>query len=110
MVPPPSGDLSSIDHDFVGFILPTYSRMARFLIKTFEAEAVVFDAASGDTHYLSPLAYSLLNTSQAQPGIAYQDLPEALALTLNLEPDSAFRQLTDEAISSLQRIGLLARA
>lgn len=84
--------------------------MARFLIKTFEAEAVVFDAASGDTHYLSPLAFSLLNTSQAQLGIAYQDIPEALALTLNVKSDSSFKELTDEAIASLQRIGLLAQA
>lgn len=84
--------------------------VARFQIKSFETEAVVFDAASGDTHYLSPLAFKLLTTSQAQPGMTYQDIPVALASALNVEPDAYFTQLADEAICSLQRIGLLGQA
>lgn len=32
----------------------------RFRIAMFEAEAVLFDSLSGDTHYLSPLAYARL--------------------------------------------------
>lgn len=83
--------------------------MARFLIKCFKPEAVVFDSASGDTHYLSPLAYTLFTTSQ-QPGMTCQDIPTALALALQVEPDAHFMQLADEAICSLQRIGLLGRA
>lgn len=82
--------------------------MTRFLIKSFETEAIVFDSASGDTHYLSPLAYTLLTTSQ-QPGMTYQDIPTALALALQIEPDAHFMQLADEAICSLQRLGLLAQ-
>lgn len=84
--------------------------MARFLIKRFDAEAVVFDATSGDTHYLSPLAYTLLTTSQAQSGITYQDISTALSLSLNIEPDGNFRQRADEATRTLQRIGLLGQA
>lgn len=84
--------------------------MARFLIKRFDAEAVVFDSLSGDTHYLSPLAYTLLTTSHAKPGMTYQDISTALAVSMNVEPDSEFGPLADEAILSLQRIGLLGQA
>lgn len=82
--------------------------MARFLIKSFEAEAVVFDATSGDTHYLSPLAYTIL--SHTQSGMASQDIPAALAQAMNVQHDNEFDQLASEAIDSLQRIGLLGRA
>lgn len=82
--------------------------MARFLIKTFDAEAVVFDTASGDTHYLSPLAYTLLNHMQS--GMNSQEIPIALADIMNIDHDIAFDRLAGEAIDSLQRIGLLGRA
>lgn len=82
--------------------------MARFLIKPFDAEAVVFDSASGDTHYLSPWAYQLLTTSQATSGLTYQEIYKALTLDSELEGDIESR--IDEAIQSLQRIGLLAQA
>lgn len=81
--------------------------MARFLIKSFDAEAVVFDAASGDTHYLSPLAYALL--SHTQSGLVFQDIPAALARAMEVEHDLEFDQRASEAIDSLQRIGLLGQ-
>lgn len=82
--------------------------MARFLIKPFDAEAVVFDSASGDTHYLSPLAYQLLTTSQALSRLTYQEISRAL--TLDIESDGDIESRIDEAIQSLQHIGLLAQA
>lgn len=82
--------------------------MARFLIKSFDAEAVVFDAISGDTHYLSPLAYTLL--CHTQSGMDSQDIPAALAMALNVEHDIEFDRSTSEVIDSLQRIGLLGQA
>ena len=85
------------------------NRLTRFLIKCYGAEAVVFDTASGDTHYLSPLAYKLLDTSQRLPGSTYGDIAAALAHQLNT-PDNGFGQLIDEARISLQRIGLLESA
>ena len=81
--------------------------MARFLIKDFGQEAVVFDSASGDTHYLSPLAYTLFKTSHDQPGMTYHELPKALALALDVEPDDQLKRLADEAVNSLKQIGLL---
>lgn len=82
--------------------------MTRFLIKGFVTEAVVFDIASGDTHYLSPLAYTLL--SQAQSEMVSQDIPAALAGAMQVEQDIEFDRLANEAIHSLQRIGLLGQA
>lgn len=82
--------------------------MTRFLIKPFGTEAVVFDIASGDTHYLSPLAYTLLNHTQS--GSAAQDIPAALARAMQMEHDSEFEQQAVEAIASLQRIGLIGQA
>lgn len=82
--------------------------MARYLIKTFEREAVVFDVNSGDTHYLSPLAHTLFNHIQA--GMAAQDITAALAQDMNVQHDDEFDRLANEAIDSLQRIGLLDRA
>ena len=82
--------------------------MARFLIKSFDAEAVVFDTASGDTHYLSPLAYILLNHTQS--GTFTQDITSALATAMQAEQNAEFERLAGEAIESLQRIGLLGLA
>ena len=69
----------------------------------------MFDTASGDTHYLSPLAYKLLDTSQRLPGSTYRDIAAALAHQLNIT-ENEFGQLIDEARVSLQRIGLLESA
>lgn len=81
--------------------------LGRFLIKCFKTEAVVFDTASGDTHYLSRLAYTLLTTRQTHPDSSYQDISKAVAVSLDMEPSGDFRLLVDEAILSLQNIGLL---
>ena len=82
--------------------------MARFLIKPFDTEAVVFDSASGDTHYLSPLAYQLLTTSQSPSTLTYQEISKAL--TSDIESDGDIESRIDEAIQRLQHIGLLAQA
>ncbi|MGV8991624.1 MAG: HPr-rel-A system PqqD family peptide chaperone [Thiobacillus sp.] len=82
--------------------------MPRFQIKTFEPEAVVFDTASGDTHYLTPLALALFHLIQNQPGMTAADIETSLAARLSLQTGPHFTQMTDEAISSLRRIGLLA--
>lgn len=79
--------------------------MGRFQIKSFDQEAVVFDTASGDTHYLSPLAYALYTASLEQPGMSADDI--CYKLRTRFEVDSHFEQLTDEALMSLHHIGLL---
>lgn len=79
--------------------------MARFQIKCFEQEAVVFDTASGDTHYLSPFAYAIYITSLEQPGMSAQDV--YIKLKKTFEVDNRFEQLADEALSGLRHIGLM---
>ncbi len=81
--------------------------MARFQIKSFEQEAVVFDTASGDTHYLAPFNVALFQLIQSNPGITLDDMHQALSSRLSLEPDPDLLHQTDQALASLRRIGLL---
>lgn len=79
----------------------------RFQIKQFGAEAVVYDTASGDTHYLNPLALALYQTCDKNPGLLPADLVQTLAHGQpDANPPDFFRQ-ADEALASLHRIGLL---
>lgn len=82
--------------------------MVRFQIKCFGEEAVVFDTASGDTHYLAPLTYALYSTSCQHPALNSGEARAKLALMFDVTPDSDFTRLTDEAMYSLQHIGLLS--
>lgn len=81
--------------------------MARFQIKSFEQEAVVFDTASGDTHYLAPFNVALFQLVQDNPGMTLDELHGALASRLSLRPGPDLVQQTDLALASLRRIGLL---
>lgn len=81
--------------------------MTRFQIKSFEREAVVFDTASGDTHLLAPLTVVLFHLIQDNPGLAPAEIESALASRLSLGVNSRLTLLTDEALASLRRIGLL---
>ncbi len=81
--------------------------MARFQIKSFEPEAVVFDTASGDTHFLPPLTVALFRMIQNNPGITVDEMHVALASQLSLETGPDLTHQTDEALASLRQIGLL---
>jgi PqqD family protein of HPr-rel-A system len=82
--------------------------LSRFQIKTYEHEAVVFDTASGDTHYLTPFAVGLFQLIQDKPGMTSDDIETTLAARLSLQAGPHFTHMTVEAITSLRRIGLLA--
>jgi len=81
--------------------------LARFQIKSFEQEAVVFDTASGDTHYLAPFNMVLFQLIQGNPGMTLDEMHVALAsrLSLGIGPDLVHQ--TEQALASLRRIGLL---
>lgn len=81
--------------------------MTRFQIKVFDTEAVVFDTASGDTHYLKPLALTLFQACQENPGLTSGGITQALAQRLSVKMNPGFSQQADDALSSLNRIGLL---
>jgi PqqD family protein of HPr-rel-A system len=81
--------------------------MARFQIKCFEDEAVIFDTASGDTHYLKPLTLALYQTSHESPVLTSAGIAQALAQRLSVAVTPQFSLLADEALTSLRQIGLL---
>ena len=81
--------------------------MARFQIRYFEPEAVAFDTASGDTHFLASHTVALLHVIQNHPGMTRNEIERALAARLSLRITPDFSQLTDEALASLRHIGML---
>jgi PqqD family protein of HPr-rel-A system len=83
---------------------------SRLLLKRWGDEAVVYDAASGDTHYLKPLTFALYQICRDHPGYASAELAAALAKHLGATITPQFRELADDALASLRGIGLLESA
>jgi len=80
------------------------------LLKSWGDEAVVYDAASGDTHYLKPLTLALYRTCREHPGYTSTDIAAALATRLGVADTPQLRELADETLDSLRKIGLLESA
>lgn len=78
-----------------------------WLLQIWGDEAVAFDAASGDTHYLAPFTRRLYETCRDHPGLTASTLADLLADQLAATPDAAFLNAVDEGLASLHRIGLL---
>lgn len=79
----------------------------RFTLVAFEDEAVVFDAASGDTHYLAPLSLALLRILQESPLIDLPELERQLLSRYEPVPDMSLHTGIPEAVERLRGIGLL---
>ncbi len=79
---------------------------ARFQIKHYASEAVAFDTASGDTHYLPPLALALYQLVQAHPGLTRDDARRLLAHTPSVE-SAVLDGKVDETLDGLRKIGLI---
>jgi PqqD family protein of HPr-rel-A system len=82
----------------------------RLLLKSWGDEAVVYDTASGDTHYLKPLTLALYQTCREHPGYTSAEIAAALATRLNVAITPQFMELTDDTLNSLRKIGLLESA
>jgi PqqD family protein of HPr-rel-A system len=80
------------------------------LLKRWGDEAVVYDARSGDTHYLPPLTFALYETCRAHPGYTADELATGVAARLNTAQTVEFLALVDDALASLRKIGLLQSA
>ena len=80
------------------------------LLKSWGDEAVVYDAASGDTHYLKPLTLALYHICLDRPGLTSTELAAALAARLDVAPSPQFQMLTEDALASLRKTGLLQTA
>lgn len=85
---------------------PTPSR----LLKAWGDEAVVYDTASGDTHYLKPLTLALYLSCRDHPGYTQAELAADLAARLGVADTPSLHDLTEETLDSLRKIGLLESA
>lgn len=54
------------------------------LLKSWGGEAVIYDAASGDTHYLKPITLALYQTCRNHPVYTTTEFTAALATRLSL--------------------------
>ncbi len=79
----------------------------RFQLKQYASEAVAFDTASGDTHYLAPLALALYQICRDAPGLSRDDAREVLAQRHAIEPGPSLDAEIDETLDGLRRIGLI---
>lgn len=77
------------------------------LLKSWGDEAVVYDTASGDTHYLKPLTRTLYQICLDQPGLTATELAAALAARLGVAASPQLQALTEDALASLRKTGLL---
>jgi PqqD family protein of HPr-rel-A system len=80
----------------------------RFQLKQYASEAVAFDTASGDTHYLAPLALALYQICRDCPGLSRDDTRQLLAqrhagVPGGPPPDAQI----EETLDGLRRIGLI---
>lgn len=80
------------------------------LLKRWGDEAVIYDAASGDTHYLKPITLALYHICREHPGLTATEIAAALAARLGVADTPQLRELADETLDSLRKIGLLASA
>ena len=80
------------------------------LLKSWGDEAVVYDAASGDTHYLKPLTLALYQTCRDHPGYTSTAIAAALANRLGVADTPQLHELAADTLDSLRKIGLLESA
>ena len=80
------------------------------LLKRWGDEAVAYDAASGDTHYLKPLTMALYQTCRDHPGNTSAELAVALASRLGVTDTPQFHELIADTLAGLHKIGLLESA
>lgn len=80
------------------------------LLKTWGNEAVIFDIASGDTHYLKPLTLALYQICLEHPGSFPAELASMLATRLGFPETPELLELTENTLQDLNRINLLEPA
>lgn len=78
----------------------------RFLVKEYASEAVAFDTASGDTHYLAPLALAAYKLFTAQPSLSWDGARETLLRQSSVTAAPSEAEV-DDTLEGLRRIGLV---
>jgi PqqD family protein of HPr-rel-A system len=77
------------------------------LLKSWGDEAVAYDTASGDTHYLKPLTLALYQTCRDHPGYSSDELVATLASRLGVADTPQLHELIEDTLAGLRKIGLL---
>jgi PqqD family protein of HPr-rel-A system len=78
-----------------------------WLLRVWDDEAVAFDIASGDTHYLRPQTLALYQFCRTHPGLVAEEIAHAFALDSGATEDAGFVAEVHDGLDSLHRIGLL---
>lgn len=78
-----------------------------WLFTSWGNEAVLFNTASGDTHYLKPLTLALYQTCRDHPSYTSAELAAALATRLGVEETPQLHEQTADTLASLRKVGLL---
>lgn len=79
-------------------------------MKSWGNEAVIYDQASGDTHYLKPLTLALYQTCCDHPGYTSAELAAALATLVGVANTPDLLDLTEDTLAHLRAINLLEAA
>lgn len=77
------------------------------LLKCWGDEAVVYDAESGDTHYLKPLTLTVYQVCRDHPGCHVTALVALIAERLGMENTPPLHDLVSETLDGLRKAGLL---
>tara|TARA_R110002049_G_scaffold175086_1_gene342381 strand:+ start:68 stop:340 length:273 start_codon:yes stop_codon:yes gene_type:complete len=80
------------------------------LLKCWGNEAIVYDKASGDTHYLKPLTLALYQICREHPGYALPELTTALSTRIGVADTPELQDLTEDTLDQLRAINLLEHA
>lgn len=88
---------------------PSFTAPPR-LLKCWGQEAVVYDTASGDTHYLKPITLALYQVCRDHPGYTSDEITRTLATRLGFSVTPELHELTETTLNSLHAIGLLEEA
>ncbi|MFP5417728.1 MAG: HPr-rel-A system PqqD family peptide chaperone [Gammaproteobacteria bacterium] len=77
------------------------------LMKSWGNEAVLYDQASGDTHYLKPLTLALYQTYCDHPHYTPAELAAALAARVGVANTPDLLDLIEDTLDQLRAINLL---
>jgi PqqD family protein of HPr-rel-A system len=81
----------------------------RFHLKQYDSEAVVFDTASGDTHYLAPLALALFKLCRGHAPPSRDDIVRLLAEYDAIDNGSFSDAQVDETLDGLRKHEMIGR-
>lgn len=79
----------------------------RFHLKQYASEAVVFDTASGDTHYLAPLALALFKLCRGHVAPSRDDIVRLLAEDDAIDSGSFSDAQVDATLDGLRKLELI---